>query len=83
MYAIRSYYGNCLMDGWILRHQQQPYDKDGAWAASGNTQAELLQSLLMHPYFAEPSPKSTGREMFTLEWLDTVLSVLPAYEPEA
>ena len=66
--------GNCLMDAWITLHKQENFDRDGAWANSGKVQAELLQSLLMHPYFAEPSPKSTGREMFTLEWLQSVLS---------
>ncbi|MDH5765925.1 MAG: anhydro-N-acetylmuramic acid kinase, partial [Gammaproteobacteria bacterium] len=26
--------GNMLMDSWIQKHQQKPYDKNGAWAAS-------------------------------------------------
>lgn len=73
--------GNCLMDGWILRHRQQSYDKNGTWAASGRLQAELLQSLLMHPYFSMPSPKSTGREMFTMDWLDSILSDMGTFKP--
>jgi len=69
--------GNCLMDGWIMRHKQLPFDKDGQWAANGKLQTDLLQRLLLHSYFTTPSPKSTGREMFTLQWLDSVLSELP------
>ena len=73
---------SCLMDGWILRHKQQPFDEDGQWAASGQVHADLLTALLAHPYFEEPSPKSTGREMFTLAWLDSVLRPFSAIKPE-
>jgi anhydro-N-acetylmuramic acid kinase len=65
--------GNALMDGWISEHNNQPYDSDGQWAASGQVQAPLLQALLLHPYFTRPAPKSTGREMFTMAWLHGIL----------
>lgn len=65
--------GNCLMDGWIMRHKSKPYDANGEWAASGTVHSDLLQALLMHSYFSAPTPKSTGREMFTLQWLNEVL----------
>jgi anhydro-N-acetylmuramic acid kinase len=74
--------GNCLMDAWISRHQQKNYDHNGEWAAKGQAQNDLLQSLLMHPYFSTPSPKSTGREMFTMAWLDSILKVLREYKAE-
>lgn len=62
--------GNVLMDGWIGRHQGREYDADGAWGAGGKVDASLLRTLLAEPYFALPTPKSTGRDLFDLDWLD-------------
>lgn len=74
--------GNGLMDSWINRHRGDAYDADGRWAASGRIVPELLNELQQHPYFTRPAPKSTGREMFTMDWLDGVLQQLPALDPE-
>jgi anhydro-N-acetylmuramic acid kinase len=61
--------GNVLMDLWIGRHHGKAHDAEGAWAASGQVQAALLAQMLAEPYFALPSPKSTGRDLFNPEWL--------------
>lgn len=61
--------GNVLMDTWIFRNKGASYDRDGDWAASGTTVDSLINELLLHPYFSQPAPKSTGREAFNLEWL--------------
>lgn len=66
--------GNVLMNSWIARHQQQPHDTDGQWAASGQVSEALLSRLLAHPFFAQAIPKSTGREDFNQQWLDSQLS---------
>ena len=66
--------GNVLMDGWISRHQGKEYDADGAWAAGGAVNHGLLQMLLAEPYFALPAPKSTGRDLFHMAWLDARLA---------
>lgn len=68
--------GNCLMDGWTLRHRRAPFDQDGAWAASGQLQPTLLERLLSDPYFSQPPPKSTGREHFHQLWLEQHLQAL-------
>ncbi len=60
---------NALMDAWCERHTGRAYDADGAFAASGQVDAALLARLLADPWFAQPPPKSTGREHFHLEWL--------------
>lgn len=65
--------GNVLMDGWIHRHRQQHYDANGEWAGSGEVIPELLTTLLDADYFRLPPPKSTGRELFNLSWLDARL----------
>jgi len=72
--------GNVLMDGWIRHCRGEAYDADGAWACSGRIHRALLDRLLADPYFALPPPKSTGREHFNLDWLQ---SQLPADTAEA
>ena len=64
---------NVLMDGWIARHLGQPYDAGGAWAASGRVLSELLARLKAEPFFQRLPPKSTGRDLFHLAWLDAEL----------
>ncbi len=66
--------GNCLLDNWIELQQGKTYDADGAYAASGQLQPELLSQLFSDPYFAQTGPKSTGREYFQLNWLHTHLA---------
>jgi anhydro-N-acetylmuramic acid kinase len=60
---------NGLMDAWCARHWGEPYDRDGAFAASGQVDTALLRALMADPYFSAPAPKSTGREYFHLGWL--------------
>lgn len=66
--------GNVLMDYWVGATQGKPYDQDGAWAASGRVDDGLLQALLDEPYFRLPPPKSTGRDLFHRQWLETRLT---------
>ncbi len=61
--------GNLLMDAWIAKHQGKSYDKEGTWAASGKIIPELLQKLLADTFFSAQPPKSTGRDLFNLDWL--------------
>jgi anhydro-N-acetylmuramic acid kinase len=78
--------GNVLMDGWIARHQGKQYDADGAWAATGKPDPALLAAMLGEPYFALAAPKSTGRDLFHLAWLDAMLAgcaALPAADVQA
>jgi anhydro-N-acetylmuramic acid kinase len=72
--------GNTLLDQWISLHRNQPYDRDGTWAASGHIQKELLARLLGDEYFAKAPPKSTGREHFNLAWLEQQLVDTPVLE---
>ncbi len=65
--------GNCLLDAWARRCTDRPFDRDGAWAATGTPDAALLARLLADPYFAHTGPKSTGRERFSDAWLDARL----------
>lgn len=53
------------------------YDRDGALADSGAVHPPLLAWLLAHPYFGQPPPKSTGREVFGRALLDAVHAQFP------
>lgn len=61
--------GNVLLDGWARKHIGAQFDEDGKWASGGRTDASLLSRLLDEPFLSSPPPKSTGRELFRLEWL--------------
>ncbi len=65
--------GNVLMDSWIRLKRNLPYDHSGNWAKSGEVSVELLNALLTEPYLGRPAPKSTGRELFNLAWLQDKL----------
>src|SRR5882757_1121483 len=61
--------GNALLDLTARRvglHQ----DEDGELAADGTVQPDLLELLLREPYYARPAPKSTGKELFHVGYLD-------------
>jgi anhydro-N-acetylmuramic acid kinase len=66
--------GNLLMDAWAQRHLGETFDREGAWAASGKPVDSLLRELLREPYFSAAPPKSTGRDLFNLAWLEQRLS---------
>lgn len=61
--------GNLLMDAWCMAHKSIPYDDKGAWAASGTPLTALLSQMLEEPFFTLPPPKSSGRDLFNMEWL--------------
>lgn len=60
---------NALLDAWHQRHRGTAFDADGKWAASGQVDPALLARLFDDEFFTRPPPKSTGREVFHLEWL--------------
>jgi len=60
---------NTLIDAWIKKHRDKPYDQNGTWAKSGVCSNTLLNQLLSDPYFAKEPPKSTGPDYFNLAWL--------------
>jgi anhydro-N-acetylmuramic acid kinase len=58
---------NCLIDEAMQARYGRPYDEGGAVAAAGTIDQRALADLLTHPYFAQPLPKTTGREAFYLD----------------
>ncbi|NUU05034.1 anhydro-N-acetylmuramic acid kinase [Leifsonia sp. C5G2] len=45
------------------------FDRDGRLAAAGTVDDVLLEQLLAEPYYALPTPKSTGKELFHLDYV--------------
>ena len=78
--------GNALMDHWCQQHRGEPFDRNGAWAASGQVAPALLQRLQAEPYLHQSPPKSTGRDLFNPPWLEQHLRQclpLPAADVQA
>lgn len=73
--------GNTLLDQWVWRHRGESHDRGGQWSAEGEIVPALLERLLEHPYFELTGPRSTGREVFNMPWLDSCLEDLPAASP--
>lgn len=69
--------GNTLIDAAMRRYYDRPFDKNGEVAASGEVDEHLLSLLLNQSYFQAPLPKTTGPEVFNLEYLDRQLLLLP------
>ena len=68
---------NTLLDAWFMRHyphHDDEFDRDSHFALKGTSNKRLLQQLKQDEYFKLPHPKSTGREYFSLDWLDCQLN---------
>ncbi|MGF1600865.1 MAG: anhydro-N-acetylmuramic acid kinase [Thermosynechococcaceae cyanobacterium] len=75
--------GNVLIDLAVTQFSegQRTYDHNGDWAASGTPYQPLVDQWLTHPFFTEPPPKSTGRELFGPQYLQNCLQEAQALSP--
>ncbi len=66
---------NALIDAVVTRRSggRMTFDRDGELAAAGHVHTDLLDRLLDEPYYRRPAPKSTGKELFHLDYLTRVL----------
>ncbi|MDD5765616.1 MAG: anhydro-N-acetylmuramic acid kinase, partial [Candidatus Marinimicrobia bacterium] len=71
IYALDTGPGNSLIDlaTSIYTAGEMNYDRDGKIAASSKEIPEILTELMHHPYLQQPLPKSTGREVFGINYL--------------
>jgi anhydro-N-acetylmuramic acid kinase len=58
------------------------FDRDGKLASSGTPVEGVLNELLAHPYFSAAPPKSTGRELFTPEYVAQLVKRCRAVRPK-
>jgi anhydro-N-acetylmuramic acid kinase len=63
---------NALMDAVVYSRTggAEDFDRDGRHAAAGVIDQHLLAELLAEPYFSLDPPKSTGRELFSLAYIE-------------
>lgn len=68
--------GNMVLDQLAERASggAMSADLDGRLATRGQVRADLLAELCAQPFFAEPPPKSTGREQFGRPFADALLA---------
>ncbi|MBC6434972.1 anhydro-N-acetylmuramic acid kinase [Nostoc sp. HG1] len=76
--------GNALLDLAVhqLTQGEKTFDQEGAWAAQGNPCLPLVQQWLQQDFFHQPPPKSTGRELFGVEYLQQCLVEAEPYRLE-
>ncbi len=74
---------NALIDAFVVSRalNDRGFDEDGRIAASGTVNPELLDVLLTHSYYEQPAPKSTGKEIFNIAYLEECLATLAGEEP--
>ncbi|MFO8056754.1 MAG: anhydro-N-acetylmuramic acid kinase [bacterium] len=67
--------GNMVIDELVQRmtNFRESYDRDGRHAAKGKVNHKLLSELLKTGFFAKPPPKSTGRERFGADFVDSII----------
>jgi anhydro-N-acetylmuramic acid kinase len=75
---------NALIDAAITHRTggALTFDRDGKHAAAGRIHPELLDRLLAEPYYRRPAPKTTGKELFHLDYLTRALDGLPPLPDE-
>jgi anhydro-N-acetylmuramic acid kinase len=68
--------GNMVIDGLVARitDSREACDRNGHIAASGVVNQRLLNDLLAHSYFSAPPPKTTGRELFGMSYVNRLIT---------
>jgi anhydro-N-acetylmuramic acid kinase len=61
--------GNTLIDAACRKYFNQAFDEDSKVAFSGQVSEALLNALFDHPFFTEQTPKTTGPELFSLDYV--------------
>lgn len=62
--------GNTMLDAMARLHRPElGYDRDAELARHGTPEPRLLASLRDDPFFRMPAPKTTGPELFNLDYL--------------
>ncbi|AIT10088.1 anhydro-N-acetylmuramic acid kinase [Candidatus Francisella endociliophora] len=73
IYAFDTGPGNMMINRAVEVLYNKDYDENGDIAASGRIIPEMLAELLENSYLKQKPPKSTGRELFGVEYTDFIL----------
>jgi anhydro-N-acetylmuramic acid kinase len=64
--------GNTLIDGFVQKHYSNKYfDENAELALKGTVSKKLLEELKNNDFFIQEFPKTTGPELFSLNYLQT------------
>ena len=69
VFATDTGTGNTLIDAYVKKYFDLPFDEDAKIASRGEVNQELLNALKSNDFFRKPFPKTTGPELFNLEYL--------------
>ena len=69
--------GNVMIDYCAKKFFIQEYDKDGLLAEQGEIDENWLIYLLEEKYYSKTPPKTTGRELFSPEYIEKMLLKAP------
>ena len=69
VFATDTGTGNTLLDAFVQKYYDIPYDKNAEIALTGKVDAKLLKTLKNDSFFTAPVPKTTGPELFNLSYL--------------
>lgn len=61
--------GNTMMDAYMQKNFQKYFDENAAVARNGKISDSLLNALKNHSFFHQSFPKTTGPELFNLNYL--------------
>ena len=64
---------NMVMDGLATRLFGRDYDEGGLIALRGLPDRDVVSKLMEHPFFRQTPPKSTGRELFGVAYIESFL----------
>ena len=70
--------GNMLIDYYVNKLFNLPYDENGELAKKGKVDINWLNILLSEPYYAIKPPKTTGRELFNNEYAEKMFKYAPS-----
>jgi anhydro-N-acetylmuramic acid kinase len=69
VFATDTGTGNTLIDAYVKKYFGLPYDADAKIASRGTVNDDLVTTLKNDEFFLKPFPKTTGPELFNLEYL--------------
>ncbi len=76
-YGFDTGLGNIMIDYCMRKFYDLPYDKDGKIADSGKISVSWLDCLMQDDYYFKNTPKTTGREYFSPDYIENALKFGP------
>lgn len=70
--------GNALLDAWASARRGESFDREGAWARRGQVLPELLRDFMRDAFVSAAPPKSTGKEVYHLAYVEAACRRLAA-----